>query len=611
VLTEQPSLAQVVRECGRRQPILLLQPGLDPVAQVRAAAEQELGTSEHVEFLCLGDGQGQRATKLLQNSLTLGRWTVIQNLHEAVDWLPTLEQLVDAICSNTKLKVHPKFQLFLTSASVATPIVRRCVKLVHEEPAGIRSHLRELLNSAQSDLGSSSRSVARAVAALSVFHCVRRERGLNRGVSDPAGTHRQFDFACHLLRLVENHWEDSVQPWRALVELGGLAYTGELEDLVASQEVATLFARFLSDEVTQEGDYVFAKGYTLPAAFGTSTTDPELVADPMPTMDSAEILAVHPYNLQTAQLDQAASMIRMLLAMRPLQVTVAPARPAVGTRTQDLLEVLAKVAADLPPVDAFQITRPTGQDGAVTAFLLAECGRCEAFLAFLRESMEKLQAHGQGLGAHDLESAECLSSLLAGKVPQHWVNNGYPTALPVASWLVHLRRRVEFLRVWYSKGVDPPCHDISHYFSPLGFLLAVRRAASRRTGVPVDEVTLIHQVESLISDPADLLGSQAEGVLTLGCFLQGARWDIHTHRLEFAPGEAFSALPAIRFVPMVGAAPNTNIYTYACPLYRTCRGPGPRGATRQPVSMIDLNTVVPPEIWILEEVSLVCEPPEI
>ena len=66
---------------------------------------------KRIESISLGQGQGKKATNLVNDNSQKGGWVLLQNCHLAVSWMPELEKLVENLEDN----MHKDFRLWLTS----------------------------------------------------------------------------------------------------------------------------------------------------------------------------------------------------------------------------------------------------------------------------------------------------------------------------------------------------------------------------------------------------------------------------------------------------------------------------------------------------------------
>merc|ERR1719486_1320132 len=120
--------------------IFILSPGTDPVADVVAFAEK-LGMSKRFDSISLGQGQGPKATKLIDNAMGVGGWVLLSNCHLMESWMPNLEAIVESL--NPELMSN-NFRLWLTSMpakSFPVQVLQNGVKMTNEPPAGLRANL--------------------------------------------------------------------------------------------------------------------------------------------------------------------------------------------------------------------------------------------------------------------------------------------------------------------------------------------------------------------------------------------------------------------------------------------------------------------------------------
>mmetsp|Transcript_20675 Transcript_20675/g.31599 ORF Transcript_20675/g.31599 Transcript_20675/m.31599 type:complete len:135 (+) Transcript_20675:1072-1476(+) len=89
--------------------IFVLSPGADPLNNLEKYAESKKKT---VMKVSLGQGQGPKAEKLIEEGIKKGNWVVLQNCHLAISWLGRLEKICEELPSK---KPHRDFRLWLTS----------------------------------------------------------------------------------------------------------------------------------------------------------------------------------------------------------------------------------------------------------------------------------------------------------------------------------------------------------------------------------------------------------------------------------------------------------------------------------------------------------------
>lgn len=118
--------------------IFLLSKGSDPTkvfTEYAATSRME----KRVKMLSLGQGQGVKAQRVLEEAAQKGYWVLLQNCHLYISWLPELEK----ICENiTQDSTHKDFRLWLTSmpcVDFPVSVLQSSVKITNEPPIGNQS----------------------------------------------------------------------------------------------------------------------------------------------------------------------------------------------------------------------------------------------------------------------------------------------------------------------------------------------------------------------------------------------------------------------------------------------------------------------------------------
>merc|ERR1719446_925735 len=120
--------------------VFILSPGTDPVADVISFAEK-LGMLKRFESISLGQGQGPKATKMIENAQGTGGWCLLSNCHLMESWMSNLEAIVEQLNPDS---MSNNFRLWLTSmpaASFPVQVLQNGVKMTNEPPAGLRANL--------------------------------------------------------------------------------------------------------------------------------------------------------------------------------------------------------------------------------------------------------------------------------------------------------------------------------------------------------------------------------------------------------------------------------------------------------------------------------------
>jgi hypothetical protein len=91
--------------------IFVLSSGSDPNKELDILAD-EMNMSDRLKRIALGQGQGKKASQLIEQGIAKGDWVMLQNCHLSISWMPTLEQICESFEPD---KINPEFRLWLTS----------------------------------------------------------------------------------------------------------------------------------------------------------------------------------------------------------------------------------------------------------------------------------------------------------------------------------------------------------------------------------------------------------------------------------------------------------------------------------------------------------------
>lgn len=138
--------------------------------------------------ISLGQGQGERAAKLIAESAMVGNWVVLQNCHVAEFWMSAFEKICMDLATSQTVVVHDEYRLWCTSyPSDAFPVsvLQNSIKMTVEPSKGLKMNMMrsfvsdplandKYYNSAFS--GEIGKKWQRSVFALVFFHAVVQER---------------------------------------------------------------------------------------------------------------------------------------------------------------------------------------------------------------------------------------------------------------------------------------------------------------------------------------------------------------------------------------------------------------------------------------------------
>lgn len=158
------------------------------------------------------------------------------------------------------------------------------------------------------------------------------------------------------------------------------------------------------------------------------------------------------------------------------------------------------------------------------------------------------------------------NSLYDNQVPLMWADVGFLSMKPLASWIIDLEKRVEFLQDWITNGT-PKIFWISGFFFPQAFLTGTLQNYSRKYVIAIDQISFDFHFQDTL-DPLKVEEKPEDGCLIYGMFLEGAKWDYKKHLMGISyPKELFSDLPPIHMVPAANRV-MAEEGIYECPLYK-------------------------------------------
>lgn len=159
------------------------------------------------------------------------------------------------------------------------------------------------------------------------------------------------------------------------------------------------------------------------------------------------------------------------------------------------------------------------------------------------------------------------TSLFDNKIPDMWKTISYPSLKPLASYVLDLNERLDFIQNWIDNGA-PAVYWISGFYFTQSFLTGLKQNFARKYTIAIDRITFDFNV---ISDPAktDTNIAAEDGAYINGLYIEGCRWDSEQEMLEESfDKQLFTKMPLLHLIPQ-----DENLiaprHTYTCPVYKT------------------------------------------
>jgi dynein heavy chain len=568
--------------------IFVLTPGADPMTQLYALAEQ-MGFSHKLASLSLGQGQGPKAERAIEDAANRGSWVCLQNCHLAVSWLPRLEKICEELSPDT---LHPDFRLWLTSEpSPHFPsfILQNSVKMTNEPPKGMRANLVgsfEAMDDTWFDDCQRREEFKKMVYSLCFFHASVIERR-KFGV---LGWNIQDVFSIPDLRISMDQLKiflDQLKPkepipYAALSYLAGECnYGGRVTDDKDRRCLMNVLSDFYNPHIHEESYSFSSSGiYTLPERGGSLDSYKQFIRN-LPINETPEVFGLHENADISCDIKETNALLSSALSLQP--------RTGGGdgkTWDQQLSELAKDIEGKLPA--QFDIERalldfPVLYEESMNTVLTQELLRFNTLTERMKESLRDVQKAIRGEVVMSGELEQMGNSIVMGQVPDLWSSIGYPSLKSLGPWTLDLLERLDFLKQWMDSGTSPPVFWISGFFFTQAFITGTLQNYARKHNIPIDEVAFDFIV--LTADEMERADVQKpeDGAYVRGLFMEGARWDESKKAIaESEPRKLFVSMPYIHLLPdhkdnipdVKGVPehftgdPAGTAHVYMCPVYK-------------------------------------------
>ncbi|OCT85694.1 dynein heavy chain 1, axonemal [Xenopus laevis] len=601
-------LGAVYKESSPVTPLIfILSPGTDPAADLYKFAE-EMKFSKKLSAISLGQGQGPRAEAMMRSSMERGKWVFFQNCHLAPSWMPSLERLIETIDPD---KVHRDFRVWLTSMpsnQFPVSILQNGSKLTIEPPRGVKANLlRTYLSLSDAELQDCSKAsqFKALLLSLSLFH----GSTLERRKFGPLGFNIPYEFTDGDLRICISQLrmfleEYSDIPYKVLrYTAGEINYGGRVTDDWDRRCLLSILQDFYQPPVLIEG-HNFSESGTYHQISPTYDLNGYLqYIRSLPLNDLTELFGLHENANITFAQNESFALLGSLVTLQPR------AQSSGGSRDEMVEEIAENILKKVPPMIPVQEVMskyPVMYQESMNTVLVQEVIRYNRLLSVLSQTLHDLLKAMKGQVVMSSQLELMANSLYNNSVPEMWRAKAYPSLKPLASWVLDLLQRIQFLQKWISDGI-PAAFWISGLFFPQAFLTGTLQNYARKHVISIDTISFDFKV--LRESVSELTQRPSEGCYIYGLFLEGARWDKTTSMLaESRPKELYTEMVVIWLVPVPERKPATS-GTYFCPIYKTLTRAGTLSTTGHStnyVIAVELPSNQPQTHWIKRGVALIC-----
>merc|ERR1719174_202762 len=301
--------------------IFILSPCADPFSALNMFAAER---GKEINSISLGQGQGPKAEKLMEEAMQTGSWVVLQNCHLATTWMPKLDKILEKLDPKT---VSLDFRLWLSSypsKKFPVAILQNSVKITNEAPKGLRANLvgSFLMDPISNDEFFEGclqlEAFKRLLYALCFFHAVIQERRL----FGPLGWNIPYEFTQNDLRIsvrqLRMFLDESPNevPFKAINYLTGECnYGGRVTEKQDRRLLMMLLADYYCPEALIEGQSLCPEisSYMVPM-IGTRESMLEQIRD-MNLVDPPGVWGFHENANVTREQNETYSMMDNLLLM--------------------------------------------------------------------------------------------------------------------------------------------------------------------------------------------------------------------------------------------------------------------------------------------------------
>ncbi|KAH9600450.1 Dynein heavy chain AAA lid domain [Trypanosoma melophagium] len=503
--------------------VFILSQGADPMGMLQAFAQSQ---EQKLQYVSLGQGQGENAKRLIGNCRKNGTWALLQNCHLSKTFMPELELQVAAL-QQPGSSVHSDFRLWLTSMPTdffPIYVLQNSVKLTNEPPTGLKANMVRCFSEVTEEefeifsdkerMGSYPKGMAfkKLLYGLCFFHSVI----LERKKFGPLGWNVRYEWNDTDFH-VSKQWlrlffeEQEVIPWESLEYIiGQINYGGRVTDPLDRGTLQTILRRYLCPSI-MNNDFKFSPGgnyYAPPNGNLESFMDH---IQQMSLVDEPEVFGMHDNANLRYQLQVSQYLMSTIISIQPRLSAGGSTKTSgdgrknskdseesngefAATPEEEVRRKCEEFESTLPNVLSRDEAGPktfttleSGLPNSMSTVLAHEMVKYNKLITTMRKTVHDLQKALQGLTVLSADLDAMYESFLTDQVPRLWSTVAYSSLKQLGSWYRDFLQRVQFIRTWLQKG-EPRSYWIGGLFNPSAFMTGVYQAYSRAEGVSVDKL---------------------------------------------------------------------------------------------------------------------------
>jgi len=566
--------------------IFVLSAGADPTdALLKLAREYDYG--ERLHFISLGQGQGEKAEKMIQHGQQSGDWVCLQNCHLAASWMPALERIQEVQDPD---QINDMYRLWLTSMpspAFPVPVLQSGIKITNEPPKGLRANLARTYQDLTPEIYEAcemKREFKKLLFSLAFFHAAI----LERRKFGPIGWNIPYEWMDSDFQVSREQIHMYLEsqpgvPWSTLnYIISEVNYGGRVTDDKDVRLISAFLYRYFNPGVLEDG-YLLSPLEAYHAPPDGSLQEAREFINHLPKDEDPQVFGLHSNALITAQTQSAKKFLDAILSVQPRAMAEGGGKKPEDIAAEMVAGFLARLPSQLSAKDAHEDTYKATPEGGIVSlgvFHKQECDRFNALTVAMKKSLKLLSKALKGIVVMSSQLEEMFNAFLLQRLPPLWESVAYPCLKPLNSWMQDYELRITFMTRWLRKG-PPDSFWVPCFYFPQGFMTASMQVYARSTKIPIDMLSFWSEPTSY-TDP-ETAPRQEKGVNVHGLFLQGASWDVEEKIIaESEPAVLFKQLPVIWLNPMLQDEFDSSQEEpgrYKCPLYKTSERRGTLSTT--------------------------------